>query len=527
MAAAIGVAPARPAASIMLLRAPDQIYMTARPTSLRVAAGFYVFPGGGVEEQDRHYAEKRPAELEVAGLDAAYAEFVVAAVRETFEEVGLLFAVDEDGRALWQAAGAEAHAEALLAARAALNDENATLLDVVTANGWKLAARPLAYVARWVTPPAARRRFDTRFFVADVTDSIEPIPSPDEISRAEWMPLSEVVARNEAGTLPLMRPTKALVRQLAAAGGAADVVARFRDPAQDRTEVIEQNTPEVLLSVLSSQGVWMVPVPSPTLLPATETNVYLVVHDGEAVLVDAGHGGEDGVEQVRTVWNRLGRPRVKGVILTHSHPDHAGGVAALQRAFECPLWAHPAGADTLASRYGLNIDRELRGGEAVSVGGMHLDVFHAPGHAPDHLCLLLRERGILFTGDNVVGTGSSWVGPPDGDMERYLQTLGQLRQLPARVIAPGHGPVLDDPAGNIQRLIDRRLSREADILVLVSRGPLTPEQLTDTIYGGKIPDSVLEMARRTVLGHLLKLEREGRVRRSGETGTHFVAVVPG
>lgn len=515
---AVGVAPARDAASIILLKKPDLIYMTGRPTSLQVAGGFYVFPGGGVEEQDRLYAKERPTELVVPGLDAAYAPFVVAAVRETFEEVGLLFAVDQQGRALWEAAGAGANAKALRAARAALNGCASTLLEIVQSNGWTLAGHRLAYVARWVTPPAARRRFDTRFFVADVTDCIKLDPSPDEVSRAEWMSLSDAVARNEAGALPLMRPTKALVRELSAMGGTGAVLARFRDPAVGRTEVIERNTPEVLLSVLSSQGVWMVPVPSPTLLPATETNVYLVVHGGEAVLVDAGHGGEEGVERVRVMWERLGRPRVKAVILTHTHPDHAGGVDAMRRAFDCPLWAHPAGADSLATRFGLAIDRELRGGEAVSVGRMHLDVLHAPGHAPDHLCFFLRERAVLFTGDNVVGEGSSWVGPPDGDMELYLQSLSFLGQLPARIIAPGHGPALDDPAEKIRRLIERRLAREAEILALVSRGPTTPETLADTLYGGRIPDSVLEMARRTVLGHLQKLEQEGRVRRTGASG---------
>jgi len=269
-----GVAPARDAATVILVKQPDFIYMTERPASLRVAGGFYVFPGGAVEEQDRAYARARPGELAAVGLDPEHRAFVAAGIRETFEEVGLLLAEDREGRPLWRPEGARVHAAALAAARARLNEGAATLLDVVAGHGWRLTGQLLGYVARWVTPPAARRRFNTRFFIADVTGGIEPAPFAPEVAAGEWLRLSEAVARHEAGTLPLMRPTRALIRELAAGGGAAEAIRRFRDPDAERLEVIEQNTPEVLLAVLNSQGVAMVPVPSPTLLPATTTNVF-------------------------------------------------------------------------------------------------------------------------------------------------------------------------------------------------------------------------------------------------------------
>ncbi|REJ32112.1 MAG: hypothetical protein DIU83_09485 [Bacillota bacterium] len=512
MTTADGVAPARDAATVILVKQPDFIYMTERPASLRVAGGFYVFPGGAVEEQDRAYARARPGELAAVGLDPEHRAFVAAGIRETFEEVGLLLAEDREGRPLWRPEGARVHAAALAAARARLNEGAATLLDVVAGHGWRLTGQLLGYVARWVTPPAARRRFNTRFFIADVTGGIEPAPFAPEVAAGEWLRLSEAVARHEAGTLPLMRPTRALIRELAAGGGAAEAIRRFRDPDAERLEVIEQNTPEVLLAVLNSQGVAMVPVPSPTLLPATTTNVFLVTHGGEAVLIDAGHGGDDGVALVRTAWERAGRPRVKALVLTHCHPDHAGGAAGLQKAFGCPLWAHPSAAETLRTRFGVEIGRPLEGGEAIPVGSMHLDVLHLPGHAPNHLCFFLRERAVLFTGDNVVGEGSSWVGPPDGDMALYLESLRKMQELPARIIAPGHGPALDEPRRRIQALIDRRLAREADIERLLREGPRTVEDLTEALYAGQVPGSVMEMARRTVLGHLIKLEREGRAR---------------
>lgn len=502
----------RDAASVMLVREPNLIYMTGRPPSLTVGPGFYVFPGGAVEEQDRAYAAKRLEELSAPGLDPAHAAFVAAAVRETFEEVGLLLAFDNEGRPLWRPDGASRHGAVLRSARNELIRGTATLLAVMEAHGWRVAGPQLGYVARWVTPPAAPRRFDTRFFIVDVTGSIEPIPHAPEVSEGCWLSAAETLARHEAGTLPLMRPTKALLQRLAGLGLAATAVRTFHDPTAEREEVIEKNTPETLSSVLTSQGVSPVPVPSPTLPPATATNVYVIAHGGEAVIVDAGWGGDAGIALVHSHLERLGRPRVKALMLTHSHPDHAGGAPHMQQAFGCPIWAHPAAQDILLSRYGVRIERELHGGETVAVGRLHLDILHAPGHAPDHLCLFVRERAVLLSGDNVVGDGSTWVGPPDGDMTEYLRSLAMLKQLPARIIAPGHGPPLDEPSAKIDALIRRRLQREEEIVALLVGGAATVEQLADALYLGKVPEKVMGMARRTVLGHLLKLKKDGRVR---------------
>ncbi len=506
-----GVAPARDAATVILLKQPDFVYMTGRPASLRVAGGFFVFPGGAVEEQDRAYARAWSEELAAAGLAAEYRAFVAAGIRETFEEVGLLLAADREGRALWRPEGAQAHAEALAAARDRLNRGDTTLLDVVETHGWKLSGQLLGYVARWVTPPATRRRFNTRFFVADVTGAIEPEPFAAEVAEGCWLALSEAVARHEAGTLPLMRPTKAVLQELAARGGTVEAMRRFRDPAAQRAEVIEQNTPEVLLAVLASQGVTMVPVPSPTLWPATETNVFLVAHDGEGLLIDAGHGGEDGVERVRAAWERAGRPRESAGI-DPQPPGSCGRSRGHAKGVRLPSMGAPGG--------GRRASVEFRGRRGLAAHGRRNDCrrTHALGRAAhsgpraDHLCFFLRERGILFAGDNVVGQGSSWVGPPDGDMAQYLESLRGLRELPARIVAPGHGPALDEPRARIQALIDRRLAREADITGLLARGPATVPELTEALYGGQVPDDVMEMARRTVLGHLVKLERERRAR---------------
>lgn len=502
----------RAAASVILLRSPDEVYMTRRPTTLRVAAGFYVFPGGHVDAQDRTLAGATSPRWHVPALDSEYGPFVAAAVREVFEEVGLLLAVDEGGRNLWQAEGATVHADVLQVARDRLNRDEVTLFELLQEHRWTVAADTLAYVSRWVTPPAARRRFDTRFFVADVTGCIAPQPDPGEVSRAEWIPLRQTLARDEAGTLPLMRPTKALLHTLASVGGTSEIVDYYKRIDSERLEVVERNTPEVLESVLASQGVTVIPIPSPTLLPATATNVYMIVRGAEAVLVDAGDGGEAGVELVVEAWERAGRPRLNALVLTHNHPDHAGALRPLLQRLRCPLAAHVAGRHVLQERYGLTLDIELHGGEQFHIGRRRLEAIHSPGHAADHISLYERETGLLFSGDNVVGAGSTWVGPPDGDMDDYLGSLRRLQTLSLSVIAPGHGRLLDEPQRRIQTLVDRRLAREAEILALIRERPHTVADIFEQLYEGVVAPSVAEMARRTVLGHIIKLERDGVVR---------------
>ena len=521
MAGPIAAVQPKPASSVILVRAPMMVYMTRRPPSLRFAAGYHVFPGGSVDEQDRDLAAQRPAELAAAGLPQGLEAWVAAALRELFEEVGILLAWDRDGRALWMPAGAAVHQETLAAARRRLLADEASLPQILTDHGWRLAGELLAYMGRWVTPPAAPRRFDTLFFLADVTGGVEPQPSDGEVAQGEWLAPATALEREQAGQILLLRPTRSWLQTLRECSSAAEAWRRFTDPAARRPDVNEENSPEILHVVLAAQGVWQVPVPSPTLLPATTTNVYLVAHSGEALLIDAGHGGPAGVELVREAWRRAGCPQVQAILLTHGHQDHSGSVAELAAAFQCPALYHPAGGgpgaakgdSPTAGRAAAVEWRPITEGTTIPVGRHQLEVLHTPGHAPDHVCVFARGPGILFSGDNVVGEGSTWVGPPDGDMAVYLESLERMAQLPARVIAPGHGPPLDDPPRRIRALIRRRLDREAQILALVREGPQTVAALTAALYQGTVPHSVMEMARRTVVGHLLKLEREGRVRR--------------
>jgi endoribonuclease LACTB2 len=267
-------------------------------------------------------------------------------------------------------------------------------------------------------------------------------------------------------------------------------------------------------------------VRTPTLFPATSTNVYLIIHQGEGLIIDAGAEDEDSVKAITAYVEALGRPRVQAIILTHYHRDHSPGAKALSVHFQCPIWAHALEKENVEREIApYQVDRTLEDGERIEVGGLQVQVIHTPGHTRGHLSLWLEEDKTLFVGDNAAGEGSVWVGPPDGDLALYLQSLQRLRSFHARRLAPGHGRLIEDADGSLAFLIERRKKREDEILRLLQYAPLSISQLVEQIYRDQIHPSVRWAAERTVEGHLIKLLKENRVQieREGETVRYKVS----
>jgi glyoxylase-like metal-dependent hydrolase (beta-lactamase superfamily II) len=159
---------------------------------------------------------------------------------------------------------------------------------------------------------------------------------------------------------------------------------------------------------------------------------------------------------------------------------------------------------------GVRVGRTVADGETLDLGGTSLEFIHAPGHTLGSLCIYFREQRILFTGDTVLGSSSVIVIPEQGDMGLYMESLHKLLTYESRIIAPGHGPVIEDPKANLERLIEHRLRRERQILAILGAGPSTIAQMFETMYAGLDP-SLHNHARRQILSHLMKLEREGKV----------------
>ena len=156
----------------------------------------------------------------------------------------------------------------------------------------------------------------------------------------------------------------------------------------------------------------------------------------------------------------------------------------------------------------------LRDGQRIHVGPLDLVACHTPGHTSRSLAFHVPSEGALFTGDAVLGRGTSFIDPPDGDLDQYLRSLARMLDLRPRTIYPGHGPVVLRAQAKVQEYLDHRAEREEQVLAALGSDGASIPDMVSTIYAG-YPVDVHQLAERSVLAHLLKLEGEGRVEKKG------------
>lgn len=237
--------------------------------------------------------------------------------------------------------------------------------------------------------------------------------------------------------------------------------------------------------------------PSPLTLDGTNT---WVLGERPSLVIDPGP--EESPDHLHEILREA--RGVGAILLTHRHPDHAPGAAELSRV---------TGAPVLAFRPEPG-ERRLRDGQIVEGGGIRLRTVHTPGHTHDHVAFLEPDSGALFTGDAVLGRGTSVIDPPDGDLAAYLRSLRAMLALDPRTIHPGHGPVVWEAPAKLREYVEHRELREAQVVAALREGPRTPDEIVPGIYGD-YPAEVRAFAVRSVLAHLLKLESEGRAARVG------------
>lgn len=247
--------------------------------------------------------------------------------------------------------------------------------------------------------------------------------------------------------------------------------------------------------------------PNPGPFTGPGTNTYLVGID-EVAVIDPG---PDVKPHIDAIVGASMRERVRWVVLTHTHPDHWPGTARLVKATGAEVLAFAKYRDKDSD---VVPDRVIGEGDTIEGSEWGLDVLHTPGHAPNHLCFLLEEERVLFTGDTVLDGMYSVVNPGrGGDMATYVATLERLRRLRLTRICPGHGDVIDEPKARLDDYIRHRKQRSQQILRLVRKGDgVRVKDVVATLYGtDDLPPELVEAAGWQVHAHLLELRAEGKV----------------
>ncbi len=237
--------------------------------------------------------------------------------------------------------------------------------------------------------------------------------------------------------------------------------------------------------------------PNPGIYTLEGTNTW-IVGDGPSIVIDPGPDDPGHLDEVA----RRAAP-VAAIVVTHDHEDHAPGAPALAERVGAPVFAFRlAGAD------------RFRAGHPIRADGVALNAVHTPGHASDHVAFFEPITRSLFAGDAVVGRGTSFIDPPDGDLVAYLRSLRRMLDLDPRTIYPGHGPTVLHGRAKLEEYLAHREEREEEIRSVLVEGPRTIDRIVSAVYA-EYPPEVHPLAARSVLAHLLKLEREGKVVRTG------------
>ena len=252
---------------------------------------------------------------------------------------------------------------------------------------------------------------------------------------------------------------------------------------------------------------------NPGAMTGPGTNSYLVGAGDQWSVIDPGPADDS---HIQALLDAAPGP-IRYILVTHTHEDHSPGAMPLKCATGALLLGR-----TTSHRHWQDLtfapDRELRHDDRLTLAaGATLRVIHTPGHASNHLCFLLEEDRILFTGDHIIQGSTVVIDPPDGDMAAYISSLESLLREPLDYLAPGHGTLIPHPHAAIQALIQHRLRREAKVLTALPREQaIDLATLVRSVYDD-VPPELHPLAERSLLAHLLKLEAESRALRVADS----------
>jgi recombination protein RecT len=530
----------RPAATVLLLRDSDagiEVLMTRRSMTASFAPGAYVFPGGGVDALDaRSHAQATRRDTQ-SDLHLTRA---IAAIRESFEELGVLIAQHHDGTSATQDDIAVIDRKQPFAAQCA-------------ARGLKLCGADVFVLAHWITDRDLPRRFDVPFLVARMPVGQTPVADEAEQFEPVWVRPADALARHAAGSFFIIFPTIRTLERLKdfatvdavlhacaqteqplwtscpRAGWLAGAEARYmeHEPPFGELEMVSPDGQivhhldwDTLQPVPLLKNVIRLTAPNPGMMTGPGTNSYLVGDPNTGyIAIDPGPADAGHIERL---WRAAGGD-IRMIVCTHSHSDHSPGAKPLQAL--CAKAAHGvppilglpslptarANSEFTPDRALLNQERLTLLAKPTNADTTHtLQVIHTPGHAANHLCLVLLEDGLLFSGDHILNGSTTVVDPPDGDMTHYLDSLDALTaacvEHQINFILPAHGYVLGSAKQAISHLKAHRLKREAKVIAVMQGNPAgTMDDWVAKAYDDVSP-RLWPVAKRSLLAHVQRIE---------------------
>ena len=538
----------RPAATVLLLRDTPQgveVLMTRRSMTASFAPGAYVFPGGGIDARDQQahsQAARRPTQTDLRLTQA------IAAIRESFEELGILLARHTNGKPV-----NDRDIAAL--------DRKAPFFEQCATRKLVLAADEVFVLAHWITDRDLPRRFDVPFLVARMPEGQTPVADEAEQFEPVWVRPTDALARHKAGDFFIIFPTIRTLERLQAFA-TVDAVLQACTPVHGEEQPLwtscpragflggkearymETDMPFGELALTSPDGqivhhldwqtanpvpllknVQRLTAPNPSAMTGPGTNSYLVGDpDTGYIAIDPGPADADHIERL---WRAAGGA-IRLIVCTHSHPDHSPGARPLQAL--CEQHGHPKptilglpSAPTARAASAFTPDRPLQNSEQLVLNRQGVDgdlmpvhtlqVIFTPGHAANHVCLVLREDGLLFSGDHVLNGSTTVIDPPDGNMSDYLDSLDRLAlacdDYGIDFILPAHGWVIGNQAGGAKKAIQwlkaHRLQREAKVIRVMQALPEgTMDEWVERVYDD-VPPRMWPVALRSLSAHVERI----------------------
>jgi ribonuclease/clavin/mitogillin len=481
-------------ASAIILVKDDLVLLAQRNPKLAFLGGWHAFPGGKLDETDSKVEVKNCDDIELQ-------RFIVCAVRELFEEVGVLLVRNGDKLTRGQ--------------RASLHDDLISGRNTfgVILNDWGLwiDAEDFRYTGFWTTPQFSPVRFKTRFFMAQCPPKQTPYAAITELQNIEFMKPDEALKLWERGEIIISPPVLISLQELSKETGnreqvAAESLLKKSEKCDGVIDYLEANARTIIF-----------PLKTPTLPPATHTNCF-IVGKKEFVVIDAASAEAAEQAKLHQLVDELieNGGICREIIVSHLHNDHHGGELALQQyllekhGVEVPIATHRLTAEKLSN---IKFDKFIEDSDVYHLKdengeNFQLKTIHTRGHARGLLAFYDAKFGFLISTDNVVGLGTVVIAEPEGNMQDYLKTLDNLKDLPnLKHLCGSHGSAIFDAKAKIEEYISHRLEREKQVIEALANGATTPEEIVEKIYIGLKPE-LFGLAAASVSAHLTKIEAD-------------------